>query len=167
MSLDTCTKIAGEPEDEEGVGYCPLDFYVPTTPENYYEFKDGTPYEDRVDGQFGFVVGCYWGAESYNPIYYLDLSGIQEGKFSRDSRLGDPQLGHLALKEAVSVWGYKKDYPIITVTDALRLDTRKNYDKDLEAEARKILEELKTVDPEKTEKHLENRLSEILWGDRC
>lgn len=137
MSLPDCRDLCGEEPDS--VGYCPIDLYVPRTPVEHYDFRcEGKPYEDRVNGQFGVVVGCYWGAEHYNPIYYLDLSKITEGVFKRDDRFGSPILHrNTTLEEAIDVWNYRENNPLVKVASEITCDTRVNYnwDPDVEAEA--------------------------------
>lgn len=147
MSLPDCTDIAGE-VDENGCGYCPLDFYVPRTPDRRMEFQyGGEPYVDRVNGQFGVVSGCYWGMESYNPIYYLDLSGITEGRFSRDDRFGSLEHHHeISLRDSIRVWDYTPENPIIDVAARIEVDTRKSFDGlDPTKEAERLFEMVRTA----------------------
>ena len=141
MSLPDCKDIAGEVDDTEapGCGYCPIEFYVPKTPEQSWV----KPYVDHVDGHFGFVSGCFWGMESYNPIFYLDLSKISEGKFVRDNRLGFPQQPRMVrLEKAVDVWGYTKDRPFIGVANEFQCDLRESYDWNSATEAENLLREI-------------------------
>jgi hypothetical protein len=156
LSLPDCKDIAGE-VDETGVGYCPFEFCVPRTPEDHYTFKyRGVPYQDLVDGQFGFVVGCYWGAEHYNPIYYLDLSRISQGDFTRDSRIGDLLIHRgTTLEEAIDVWDYTKERPLVKIAQEVTCDLQERYDWDPVVEAQKVTKELQdlgsTLSPDATD----------------
>lgn len=157
MSLPDCKDIAGEVDPENnGCGYCPLEFYAPRTPDWHpdFRFRDA-PYEDRVNGQFAVVSGCYWGAESFNPIYYLDLSRITEGLFSRDDRFGTLCHHHnITLEESIGVFDYTAAHPVVDVANKVECDTRLDYDLDCDAEATKLLTKLAALgyvaDPEAT-----------------
>jgi hypothetical protein len=89
MSLPDCKDLCGEEEDS--VGFCPVEFYVPYDP------------EDGITGHFGFVAGCIWGDDSSWKIQYLDLANIEAGVMTNTSRFGYIELpSGLSLKEAIS-----------------------------------------------------------------
>ena len=84
MELPSCKDICGD--ELHSSGFCPTSYYVPK----------------ESNGKFGFVSGCVWGDDSSWKIQYLDLSKINEGKFTNDSRFGYLQLpDNLSLEQAV------------------------------------------------------------------
>lgn len=153
MRLPDCVDVAGE--DGDPCGICPLDFYVPESPRDHYRYNR-SPYKDEVNGQFGFVSGCPWGIESYNPILYIDLSGVKDGKFLKDGRIGDLQIHPgKTIADMVSVWQYTANYPVFFVAGSVpcRADQDFTFDPDIESSRvlKGILEALGLgdVDPEK------------------
>jgi len=122
MELPSCKHLATGPN-----GFCPVDYHVP------YDFKD----DCGLDGEFGFVSGCYWGDDSSWKIQYLDLSKINDkklignAKILQDSRMGYVEVpGWLDLKNAISTHWYCVGNP-----------SMKNYDKDDDEKIVTIAEE--------------------------
>lgn len=92
MSLPDCKDIAGEKPD--AFGFCPVDFFVPYEPEN------------GIHGDFGFVAGCIWGDDSSWKLQFLDLRGIDKGKFDRKDKFGYFELPDLPLKDCIDMEDY-------------------------------------------------------------
>jgi len=166
MSLPDCKLVASEPEDPMGIGYCPLSFHVPTSPAEKAELLK-TPYVDHVGGMWGVVSGCYWGAEWYSPIQYLDLSRISEGAVSRDDRFGSLQAPRkVPLKDCLDLWGYTKESPAFSVLASMPVDLRMSLDIDPRELASEILHDLDGVrDHSRRISILETRLRNLLRWD--
>lgn len=145
MRLPDCEKIASEPDDPMGIGYCPMEFCVPTTPKKRSEIY-GLPYEDQVRGLWGVVSGCYWGAEWYSPIQFLDLSEIEKGKVSRDDRFGGLQAPRsLPLKDALDLWCYTDKSPTLSILASTPVNLTESMEVDPLDLAKEILTELDPV----------------------
>lgn len=165
MSLPDCELIASESEDPHGVGYIPMDFHVPRTPQEKSKVMK-TPYVDHVNGRWGVVVGCYWGAEWYNPIQYLDLSRIQEGVVLRDDRFGGLQKPrHLPLSACLDLWDYTESNPILKVVQAMPCDTRTNLEVDPAELAAELVRSLAGKTRVDQEKILEKKIHHLLRWD--
>lgn len=100
MSLPDCELIASESEDPHGVGYIPMDFHVPRTPQEKSKVMK-TPYVDHVNGRWGVVVGCYWGGP-YEVImvdFSTPMTGLtilrQEGDEGYTWVEGEPDTAYL------------------------------------------------------------------------
>lgn len=93
LDLASGNVIAEEVQNgSPGEGFCPVGFYVP----DWWDVNDshnlfqGSEFWDAdcewPIGDFGFVWGCNWGDDSSWKVQFLDLSGIQQGRLSRDER---------------------------------------------------------------------------------
>lgn len=97
LDLASGSVIAEETGNPGGGGFCPVGFYVPDWWDLYDESViPGSEYWDAdyewLNGDFGFVWGCYWGDDSSWKIQYLDLSQVQEGIVRREERFGYVEL---------------------------------------------------------------------------
>ena len=80
LALPECADIGGEAS--HGMGFCPIDYYVPC-------FDDATAKDsDLLFVNCGFVAGCVWGEDATYKIQFLDLSRAREGILTRDDRFG-------------------------------------------------------------------------------
>lgn len=108
MELPSCRVIATAAGD-----FCPMEFYVPTNLRimkiiNGSDGKfDHIDYEGYLDGQIGFMSGCYWGDDSGGPkMQFLDLSQIENGILTYDDRFGYFELpGKLEEVIQINMWG--------------------------------------------------------------
>ena len=152
--------LTGEPPPGH-VGLCPLDLYVPRSRPDHFRFR-GETYVDEVDGQFGFVTGRYWGAEGWNPIWYLDLSRVSEGVVTQDLRFGEHDSA-LPLEQAVDLWQYTRADPCVRINWAGTYRLNAPARRDLQAEAASLIEEVRAADPEKGEE-LQLKLARRLYS---
>jgi len=106
MSLPDGKIIAQEPAASNG--FCPVDFFVPTSEELVLcDFEKPS----MELGTFGFVAGCVWGDETSWKIQFLDLSDITKGIIRRDDRFGYIELPHgIDLIDAISFNHFSGEY---------------------------------------------------------
>ncbi len=162
MSLSDCKLIASEPEDPHGIGYIPMEFHVPCSPqEKALDLK--ISYVDHVNGRWGVISGCYWGAEWYSPIQYLDLSRIHEGVVTRDDRFGGLQKPrHLPLSACLDLWDYTESNPILKVVRATPCNLHQNLEVEPTEEAEELLRTLEGKTHVDRVKVLETRIRQLL-----
>lgn len=113
-----------EGDDLPGMGFCPMEFYVPdwwdeydetyipkkdeVTGEMKHPFKSDSYALEILDefkeysGRWGLYGGCIWGDDSSTKMRYVDLSRISEGVVTTDERFGYVQIpDNLTLRESV------------------------------------------------------------------
>lgn len=129
MELPSCRDIGGE--EPHTVGFCPVEFFVPSYIMKEHQFPDGKPIVSPINEPdekairdstysrvispllyypFGFVAGCVWGDDSSWKIEYLDLSAVEKGEIRRDARFGYIELPDgVSLKQAIDLVDYGYD----------------------------------------------------------
>jgi len=99
LALPSCEDVDGE--ISHSLGFCPVDFYVPTLEDFPYNKYLGRPEPDEYP--FGFVSGCIWGDDRSWKLQFVDFKNLDEGKVTFDDRLGYFVLPHhLSIKEAIA-----------------------------------------------------------------
>lgn len=172
MSLPDCKPVWVEPEwnpesseepPEGHIGFCPTEFYAPVTDPR--QLREAEPYVDEVGGRFAFMTGCFWGVESWSPLWYIDLSDLQRGSVRITRPFGDGDT-FLPLAQVVSVWGYRREEPRIRVNFSRTYDLRLHYEEDPETVARELLGKVRgaSSDPEALEL-VGNRIRVLLGWD--
>lgn len=140
MSLPDCKDVCGEVDlENDGCGFCPVDFYVPS----YIIMRDLkndkgeiTPYivdePDEINNMdellyfpFGFVSGCHWGDDSSMKIQFLDLSNIPN-ELKRDERFGYAEQAIGDLRHCVRIYA---DYESLS-TPRIILSLMQRYEID-------------------------------------
>lgn len=121
MELPSCKDLGGQ--ENNANGFCPTGYYVPYAKEleedqreNLKSFLDQNPDESfdewkviGPDGTFGFICGCYWGADSSWDINFLDLSQVSEGIIGFNFDLLKAEIWtNKTLKDMVEVESYSK-----------------------------------------------------------
>jgi len=109
MALPDCVDIGGE-VDEDGRGFCPIDYYVPF----------GTKFKDekfsKINGMIGFVAGCFWGGDASFDIKLLDLSEVKDGKLTRINKFGAIGIPYtIKLKDAIRFNKYSEDNKVVSI----------------------------------------------------
>ncbi len=79
------------------------------------EWDEKHPYETQY-APFGFIAGCFWGADFAWQIMFVDLLRAEQGELSREDRFDGIWLpGNLSLKDAINVSGYDHDNQTIEI----------------------------------------------------
>jgi hypothetical protein len=143
-----------EGDELSGMGFCPMEFYVPDWWDEYDEtslpivdpetgakshrFKTDKHAvylaEDFIQytGQRAFYAGCIWGDDSSSKLRHIDLSRISEGIVDGDERFGYVQLPeNLSLKESIDLSMADDGYIQIITPILFRLETGKALHKEL------------------------------------
>lgn len=132
MELPNCKDLGGEERD--GLGFCPVEFYVPIFRKVTIKKDDMVLYlnqEACLDEKessdkyilhpiqyhkFGFVAGCVWGDDSSWKIQYLDLSEASKGILKRDDRFGYIELPErMKLPQAVGMRDWEPSFSRIKI----------------------------------------------------
>jgi hypothetical protein len=113
-------------EKASGIGFCPVEFYVPFYYTSEWEhlgkteiikhwfdndYKDWDEFtEDAKDSsltwaEFGFLSGCYWGDDSSWKLRYIDFSELENKVLKISERFGYWELPDGSIRESVRIWG--------------------------------------------------------------
>lgn len=88
--------------------------------EEYKIWNEKHPYIKKY-ADWGFIAGCYWGADFAWQIMFLDLSEASKGIIKKDTRFGDIWLpSGVELKNAIDTSGFNVDDPCVEIALPIR-----------------------------------------------